>query len=202
MAWETWLTVSDGVAWVWRQEKRQIQDEMILVAYTVCTVCCLETRKFDLKWGWQIRVSNLARSISTHTQQSITTIKMILTTILTMMMIVKVHWGFLYFNSSARHVAPVLLCCWSVALGTSLQFRIFTLLFFLSFFLFVFFYFFHFFYIFVFLHVCIVFLYTFLRIPRWNASKVWPGNISAINVFVFFLLPYLSSLLFCSAAGV
>ena len=124
MAWETWLTVSDGVAWVWRQEKRQIQDEMILVAYTVCTVCCLETRKFDLKWGWQIRVSNLAISlwsISTPTQQSITTIKMILMTILTMMMIVKVHWGFLYFNSSARHVAPVLLCCWSVALGMLLE---------------------------------------------------------------------------------
>ena len=71
MAWETWLTVSDGVAWVWRQEKRQIQDEMILVAYTVYTVCCLETRKFDLKWGWQIRVSNLAISckkyINTYT---------------------------------------------------------------------------------------------------------------------------------------
>ena len=75
---------------------------------------------------------------------------MILMTILTMMMIVKVHWGFLYFNSSARHVAPVLLCCWSVALGTSLQFRIFTLLFFL----------FHFFFLyfcisFIFLHFCI-----------------------------------------------
>ena len=35
MAWETWLTVSDGVAWVWRQEKRQIQDEMIPDPYSL-----------------------------------------------------------------------------------------------------------------------------------------------------------------------
>ena len=96
---------------------------------------------------------------------------MILMTILTMMTIVKVHWGFLYFNSSARHVAPVLLCCWSVALGTSLQFRIFTLLFFLSFFLFVFLYFFHF------LHFCIsACLYcVFIYIPQNTAVKCEQG---------------------------